>query len=203
MAKNSGSLVAANRTVPLRRPNEASRSREHLTENEANILLQAAKRNRHGHRDYTMLLVTYRHGLRAREVCELEWSQIDLDKATMHVRRVKHGEPSTHPIRSDELRALRQLKREQHCSGQFVFTSERLAPMKPVSLNMLVKRLGDGSKLLGFPIHAHMLRHACGFALINAGIDTRVVQDYLGHKSIASTVRYTKLSANKFRDVWR
>jgi type 1 fimbriae regulatory protein FimB/type 1 fimbriae regulatory protein FimE len=203
MAKNSGSPVAANRTVPLRRRNEASRSREHLTENECNILLQAAKRNRYGHRDFTMLLVTYRHGLRAREACELEWSQVDLDKAIMHVRRVKHGEPSTHPIRGDELRALRQLKREQRCSTQFVFTSERLAPMKAVSLNMMVKRLGDGSKLLGFPIHAHMLRHGCGFALANAGHDTRIIQDYLGHKSIASTVRYTKLSANKFRDVWR
>ena len=203
MAKKNGSRVAVNRTVPLRRPNSVSRSREHLTENEANTLLQAAKRNRHGHRDYTMLLVTYRHGLRASEVCELEWSQIDLNKATMHVWRAKRGKPSTHPIRGDELRALRQLKREQPCNSQFVFTSERLAPMKAVSLNMMVKRLGDGSKLLGFPIHAHMLRHSCGYALANADIDTRVIQDYLGHKSIASTARYTELSATKFKDVWR
>ena len=173
-----------------------------MTENECNTLLQAAKRNRYGHRDYTMLLVTYRHGLRASEACELEWSQIDLDKATMHVRRVKRGEPSTHPIRGDELRALRQLKREQRCNTQFVFTSERLAPMKPVSLNMMVKRLGHTCRF-GFPIHAHMLRHSCGYTLADAGIDTRIIQDYLGHRSIASTVRYTKLSAKKFRDVWR
>jgi site-specific recombinase XerD len=114
---------------------------------------------------------------------------------------VKRGEPSTHPIRGDELRALRQLKREQRCNSPFVFTSERLAPMQPVSLNMMVKRLGDG--LFGFPIHAHMLRHACGYKLANDGHDTRIIQDYLGHKSIAITVRYTKLSATKFKDVWR
>jgi hypothetical protein len=117
-----------------------------------NVLLQAAKGNRHGHRDYTMLLVCYRHGLRAQELCELEWSQIDLDRATMHVRRVKQGKPATHPIRGDVLRALRQLRREQVPVSNFAFTSERGAPMKPVSFNMTVKRLGDGSNLLGLPI---------------------------------------------------
>ncbi|MBV9978209.1 MAG: tyrosine-type recombinase/integrase [Hyphomicrobiales bacterium] len=203
MARKNGSPAAANRTVPRRKPNGASRTREHLTENEVNTLLQAAKGNRHGHRDYAMVLVCYRHGLRAQELCDLEWSQIDLDRATMHISRVKQGKPATHPIRGDVLRALRQLKREQSPASNFVFTSERGAPMKAVSFNMLVKRLGNGSKLLGLPLHAHMLRHACGYALINAGIDVRVVQDYLGHKSIASTVRYTELSANKFKDVWR
>lgn len=166
-------------------------------------MLQAAKGNRHGHRDYPMLLVTYRHGLRAREACDLEWSQIDLDHATMHVNRVKSGKPATHPIRGDVLRALRQLKREQSPKSNFVFTSERGAPMKPVSLNMLVKRLGNGDKLLGLPLHAHMLRHSTGYAMVNAGLNVRVVQDYLGHRSIASTARYTELSPNKFRDVWR
>ena len=203
MAKKPGSPATVNRTVPIREPNSASRTREHLTENEVNILLQAAKGNRHGHRDFTLLLVVYRHGLRAQEACDLEWSQIDFDNATMHVRRVKSGKPATHPIRGDVLRALRQLKREQSPASNFVFTSERGAPMKPVSLNMLVKRLGDGSKLLGLPIHAHMLRHSTGYALINAGHDVRTVQDYLGHRSIASTARYTELSPNKFRDVWR
>jgi type 1 fimbriae regulatory protein FimB/type 1 fimbriae regulatory protein FimE len=203
MLQETGSPATVNRTVPIREPNLASRTREHLTETEVNTLLQAAKGNRHGHRDYTMLLVAFRHGLRAQEVCELEWSQIDLDRATMHVRRVKQGKPATHPIRGDVVRALRQLKREQVPASNFVFTSERGAPMKPVSFNMTVKRLGDGSNLLGLPIHAHMLRHSCGYALINAGLDVRVVQDYLGHRSIASTARYAELSPDKFKDVWR
>ena len=203
MRQETGSPATQNRTVPVRAPNSASRTREHLTENEVNTLLQAAKSNRHGHRDYTMLLVCYKHGLRAQELCELEWSQIDLDRATMHIRRVKSGKPATHPIRGDVLRALRQLKREQTLASNLVFTSERGAPMKPVSFNMLVKRLGNGSELLGLPIHAHMLRHSCGYALINAGLDVRTVQDYLGHRSIASTARYTELSPNKFKHVWR
>jgi site-specific recombinase XerD len=65
------------------------------------------------------------------------------------------------------------------------------------------KRLGGGSKLLGFPLHVHMLRHACGYKLANDGHDTRLIQDYLGHKSIMSTVRYTELTATKFKNVWR
>jgi integrase len=98
--------------APTRQPNRELRSREHLTETEVEKLIEAAKHNRHGHRDATMILVAYRHGLRASEVCDLEWSQIDFAAATLHVRRVKNGKPATHPIRGDELRALRRLHRQ-------------------------------------------------------------------------------------------
>jgi integrase len=91
--------------TPRRQPNSELRSREHLTETEVGKLVEAAKDNRHGHRDATMILVAYRHGLRASEVCDLRWEQIDWNSATLHVRRVKSGKPSTHPIRGDELRA--------------------------------------------------------------------------------------------------
>ena len=91
--------------APLRRPNSEFRSREHLTETEVEKLIEATKDNRYGHRDATMLLVAYRHGLRASEICDLRWEQFDLNSATLHVRRVKNGKPSTHPIRGDELRA--------------------------------------------------------------------------------------------------
>jgi integrase len=206
-AKSKLRLVAPthqNRTVlPSRATNAAYRKREHLTPAEIDKLIEAAKRNRYGQRDATLILVAFRHGLRAVELCELEWSQIDWKTGTLHVRRVKNGKPATHPIRGDEMRALRQLHREQEPKSAFVFASERGTPFTPDAINRLVKRLGNGRKLLGFPIHAHMLRHSCGFALANAGHDTRAIQDYLGHKAIQHTVRYTELAPTKFKEFWR
>lgn len=121
---------------------------------ECEKLLQAARSNRYGHRDFTMLLTVWRHGLRASEACDLEWSDTDFQRAEMHIRRAKLGKPAVHPIRGDELRALRRLQREQKPRSNFVFTTERGGPMTPDALNRMVKRLGDSSKLLGFPIQA-------------------------------------------------
>jgi type 1 fimbriae regulatory protein FimB/type 1 fimbriae regulatory protein FimE len=124
-----------NRAVgPTRLPNSEYRSREHLTPSEVEQLIEAAKTNRHGHRDATMLLVAFRHGLRASELCGLEWSQVDFDSATLHVRRVKNGKPATHPIRGDEMRALRKLQSEAPKSP-FVFVSERGTPFSPDGFN--------------------------------------------------------------------
>jgi len=117
------------RTVtPKRPPNRDLRTREYLTEAEVERLTTAAKGNRYGHRNATMVLMSYRHGLRASELADLRWDQIDFAMATLHVRRVKQGTPSTHPILGDELRALRRLQREQEPRSSFVFTSERGAP---------------------------------------------------------------------------
>src|SRR5262245_58496284 len=191
-----------NRTVePHRRPNSAYRTREHLTETEVEKLIEATKGNRWGYRDSTMVLVAYRHGLRASELVDLRWDQIDFSAATLHVRRVKAGTPSTHPIRGDEMRALRQLQREQTPSP-FVFTSERGAPFSPAGFARLVERAGVAAKL-GFPAHPHILRHACGLALANRGHDTRALQAYLGHRNIQHTVRYTELAPSRFKDFWR
>jgi type 1 fimbriae regulatory protein FimB/type 1 fimbriae regulatory protein FimE len=205
-AKSNLALVVPtnlNRTVPPSRATNASyRKREHLSSAEVERLIEAAKHNRHGHRDSTLILVAYRHGLRASELCELEWSQINWREATLYVRRVKNGKPATHPIRGDEIRALRRLQGEQPKSA-FVFASERGGPITPDAINRLVKRLGNDDKLLGFPIHFHMLRHACGFALANAGHDTRAIQDWLGHRAIQHTVRYTELAPTKFKEFWR
>ena len=193
--------ATANRTVtPTRRPNAEIRTREHLTETEVEKLLKAAGTNRHGHRDATMILVAYRHGLRVSELVDLRWDQIDFDHANLHVRRVKKGTPSTHPIRGDELRALRVLKRE--AKSPFIFVSERGSPFTTAGFARLVERAGAAAKL-GFPAHPHMLRHACGFALANKGHDTRALQAYLGHKNIQHTVRYTELSPDRFKDFWR
>ena len=191
------------RTVaPGRKPNSAYRKREHLTEAEVERLIKAAKDNRWGHRDATMVLVAYRHGLRAAELVDLRWDQIDFNGALLHVRRAKKGTPATHPIRGDELRALRKLQREQEPKSPFVFTSERGAPFSTAGFARMIERAGEAANFR-FKPHPHMLRHACGFALANKGHDTRALQAYLGHKNIQHTVRYTELSPTRFKNFWR
>jgi integrase len=191
------------RTVtPRRRPNGDIRTREYLTVAEVERLMSATKGNRWGQRDATMVLVAYRHGLRAAELVDLRWEQVELKTATLHVRRVKKGTPSTHPILGDELRALRRLQREQEPKSAFVFTSERGAPFTAAGFARMVERAGIEARL-GFKVHPHMLRHACGYALANRGHDTRALQAYLGHKNIQHTVRYTELSPLRFKDFWR
>ena len=192
------------RTVsPGGRPKNAEvRTREYLTPAEVERMLEAAKLNRWGHRDATMLLVAYRHGFRASEVVDLRWEQIDFNTATLHVRRLKKGSPAAHPILGDELRALRRMQREQKPKSPFVFTSERGAPFTRAGFAKMVERVGEAAKL-GFKAHAHMLRHACGYKLANDGHDTRALQAYLGHKNIQHTVRYTELSPTRFKDFWR
>jgi len=193
---------AENRAVaPTRQANSKYRSREHLTPSEVEKLIEAARANRYGRRDATMLLVAFRHGLRASELCGLEWAQVDFTGATLHVRRVKNGKPATHPIRGDEMRALRKLQREAPRSA-FVFVNERGTPFSPDGFNWLVKRAGQKAGL-PFQVHAHMLRHSAGYKLAGDGHDTRAIQDYLGHRNISNTVRYTELSPTRFKDFWR
>jgi integrase len=185
--------------LPRRQPNAELRTREYLTEAEVEQLLKAAKANRHGHRDSTMLLIAYRHGLRAAELVDLRWDQIDLGRnAALHVRRVKRGTPATHPLQGDEMRALRALPR----TSPFVFTSERGSPFTTAGFRKMVARLGVEAGFK-FGVHPHMLRHATGYALANKGVDTRALQAYLGHKNIQHTVRYTELSPTRFKDFWR
>ena len=206
MAKPRLKLVAPTtkkRTVtPTRLPNANLRTREYLTDVEVQRLMNAAGGNRWGHRDATMILVAYRHGLRVSELVDLRWDQIDFNHGNLAVRRVKQGSPSTHPIRGDELRALRKLQREQDPKSPFVFTSERGSPFTTAGFARMIERASGAAKL-GFKAHPHMLRHACGFALANKGHDTRALQAYLGHKNIQHTVRYSELAPDRFKDFWR
>jgi integrase len=206
MAKAHLKLVTpatVKRTVnPKRLPNDKLRTREYLTEAEVERLMAAAKGNRYGHRDATMAPVAYRHGLRASELTDLRWEQVDFRTASLHVRRVKQGSPSVHPILGDELRALRKLQRDQEPKSPFVFTSERGAPFTTAGFARMIERAGTEAKL-AFKAHPHMLRHACGYALANKGHDTRALQAYLGHRNIQHTVRYTELSPTRFKDFWR
>ena len=180
MAKSDLKLVTPTETVTTSRgPRAEARTRKHLTQDEVKVLVEAAKANRHGLRDATMILVAFRHGLRAAEVCDLRWDQVDFDAAALNVRRVKNGTPSTHPLLGDEMRALRRLQRETDTSP-FVFVSERGAPFTTAGFARMVERAAAAR--LELKAHPHMLREACGYALANRGYDTRDIQVWLGHR---------------------
>jgi site-specific recombinase XerD len=174
---------------PVRRANAEYRVREHLTETEVSKLLGALKGNRHGHRDWLIGLMIYRHGLRVSEACDLRWDDLELAARTINIRRLKGSRDSTHYLERDELAGLKRLAR----TGAYVFVNERGDPFKREGVARMVQRAGEAAGL-PFPVHVHMLRHACGYALANKGMDTRRLQHYLGHANITNTVRYSAMS---------
>jgi type 1 fimbriae regulatory protein FimE len=187
---------------PRRQSNLDRRTREYLTPAEVEKLLQAsAKVGRHGARDRTLILLAYRHGLRVSELVTMRWEQIDFKAGLVRVNRLKNGTASTHPLRGVELRALRELRRD-YPNSPYLFVTERQGPMTPATARKLMTRAGSLAKL-PFPIHPHMLRHACGYKLASEGQDTRSIQQYLGHKNITHTVRYTELSPERFKNFWK
>jgi integrase len=208
-AKSRSQLTKTGQSDPaaepevLRRPkNESLRSREYLLPDEVEKLLQAAKKmGRYGQRNYTLLLMMYRHGLRVSEAIALRWNQVDLKEGQLHVRRLKNGKPSVQRIPGPELRALRQLQRD-FSESPYLFVSERGGgPLTDHAVRKLVSRVGEAAGL-DFPVHPHMFRHATGYYLASKGHDTRAIQDYLGHRNIHHTVRYTELAPGRFDDFW-
>jgi type 1 fimbriae regulatory protein FimB/type 1 fimbriae regulatory protein FimE len=197
------SVAPQNRPLPPKRlTNAERRPREHLTPAEVDILRHTAKTRdgRYGERDALAILVMYRHGLRVIELCRLTHPQVDFKEGVLHVNRVKNGRPSTHPLGGQEIRELKKLLREWP-DGRFVFQNERGGPLTPAGFRKTLARIGTASPL-GFPVHPHMLRHACGYYLANKGIDTRTLQQFLGHRSIVHTVGYTELDADRFNGFW-
>lgn len=189
------------RKLPPSRKYADVRVREHLTADEISRLMKAAKTiGRHRIRDVALILTAYRHALRVSELVSLRWAQIDFTVGMLYVKRLKKGTPSTQPINGDELRNFRRLQREYPASP-YVFSTERGGPLSPDAFQWIVKRAGELAKI-PFPVHPHMLRHACGYKLANDGRDTRAIQGYLGHRNIQHTVRYTDLAPDRFKDFW-
>ena len=195
-------------TPPVKR--SSAGEREYLRPSEVEAMISAARSvGRHGVRDAAMILLMFRHGLspsdtlreRTAELVALKWSQVDFSGGYIEIRRVKHGHDTVHPLRAPELRALRQLKRD-YPDTPYVFVSERKAPLSTRSVRQIIARAGLLAKI-PFPVHPHQLRHACGYYLASSGHDTRAIQDYLGHKNIHHTVRYTQMSPQRFENFWR
>ena len=181
---------------PIRRKNAESQEPRVSTPGEVELLVKTARGNRHGLRDLMAIRMAARHGLRVTELVGLEWSQVDLQHQMLHVKRLKNGQDSPHPLDGDELRALRQMRRDDP-HGRFVFLSERAGPLSAAGLRKMLARLGADAGF-DFLVHPHQLRHACGYQRANEGKNTRDLQLWLGHRNIQHTVRYTMLDAGRF-----
>ena len=185
--------------LPIRLKNSEYRSREHLTLDEVNSLLEVAQLSpsfRYPDRDYALMLIAFRHGLRASEASNLKWDAIDLKGKTVYINRVKKSDAGIHPLQADEVEAL-QAVRAAFPNGNYVFQSERGTRLSEDSIASVVEKAG---KVAGFSfkVHPHQLRHACGYYLANKGYDTRMIQAWLGHRNIQHTVRYTQLAPGRF-----
>lgn len=181
-----------------------NKKRKYLTETEIEAFLRAAKKTRNGRRDYCMALMAYRHGFRVSELTELQMNKVHLDVARIKIDRLKDGLSGEHPITGDELRAIRAWLRERSlhkmAESPHFFLSER-GPMTRQAVNYLFEVIGQKAGL-SVKVHPHMLRHSCGYTLANGGKTTRDIQEYLGHKDIRQTAKYTALNAERFRNFW-
>lgn len=179
--------------------------RKHLVSTEVERLIAATKDSRNEARDRCLLLLMYRHGLRVSEACGLRLSQVDVESRVLHVARLKKGLSTTHPLRMDEIRIIKAwmvVRAKLKPDGDAFFISERRQPLSRKTAWVAIRSYGQKA---GLPLaaHPHMLRHACGFALADQGADTRLIQDYLGHRNIQHTVMYTATNPARFEKLWR
>lgn len=175
-------------------------TRKYLTKAEVERLLGAATRGRYPLRDRLMIQFAYRHGLRVSELVNLQWSDVDFDRGRILIRRLKNGRTGTHPLSDPEKGDLEALKRS-HEPSMYIFPSERGGCMHRQNVNRILAEIVKQAEI---PIRVipHSLRHACGFELADRGIDTRRLQQYLGHRSILSTVVYTDLAGRALDGIW-
>jgi type 1 fimbriae regulatory protein FimB len=176
--------------------------------------LAAAKNkslSRNPERDFCLLLLMVRHGLRVSEAINLRLSDVDLQAKVMHVKRLKNGVSTTHPLYNGEVKAIKDwmVKRQEMSldaltlgAGNTLFISERRRPLERSNVCKMVNTFAKAAGLSELNVHPHMLRHSCGYDLANRGVDTRCIQGYLGHRNIQHTVRYTELSPTRFANLY-
>jgi type 1 fimbriae regulatory protein FimE len=192
----SKTALLAARTETAPRTVVDTKRREYITEGEVEQLIRAADNVR----DRLMILMGYRHGLRVSELIRLEWRQIDLDAGRVRVKRLKGSDDSVHPLGGRALRWLRKLRRGQPVGSRFVFLTRLGGPMTRNAFYKILEKAAGKAGLDG--VHPHLLRHGCGFKLVNDGMDTLSLAAYLGHRQLANTRKYTKMSAHRFEGLW-
>lgn len=179
-------------------------TRKYLTLAEVEKLIKATKGGRNEARDRCLLLLMFRHGLRVSEAVGLQLSQVDIGSRVLHVKRLKNGLATTQPLAPDEIRAVKawfQVRRRLKAGLDDFFISERRQPLSRKAAWYAIKTYGEKAAL-PVKVTPHMLRHSCGYALADRGADTRLIQDYLGHRNIQNTVIYTATNPARFKDLW-
>jgi type 1 fimbriae regulatory protein FimE len=177
----------------------ARKSRDHLLPKEVDRLLEAAlETGRHGHRNYTLILLCYRHALRLNELRELRWNMVDFKRRHLRVKRVNNGINSVHPLDGTELKALRKLKRD-YPGSRYLFVTDREDLLSQRTVSRIVAAAGRSAGLR-FHVSPRMVRHACGYALANAGHNVVALQHYLGYRNIRHMSRYLRLPERPFKD---
>ena len=178
-------------------------SRRYLSENEVQLVLNTAQQ--HSLRNYCMIYLAFIHGLRASELLSLQLADYDPLASTLAIRRLKGGLSTIHPLSTEECHIISQWLQERlrssYADSPWFFPSRDNTHITRQRFWQIIRSYGIMAGL-AVRVHPHMLRHACGFALAERGNDTRLIQDYLGHKNIRHTVHYTTTSPARFRLVW-
>jgi len=176
---------------------------EHLTEDQVERIRKAALGlGRHGHRDATMILIAYTHALRVGELVRLRWSQINLEAGKIYIEREKGSISGEHPLRGVEIRALKRLGPDRQ---GFLFRRERKGTVEPITPDAFRKIVLRAAQAAGLDIaaHPHMLRHACGYKMVNDGVDLKIIKVWMGHQNVQNTDIYTRLASNKLQGLWK
>ena len=182
--------------------NAHERPRDYVTEDELRAMVESTKHSRYHWRDAAMLMLTFYHGLRVSELCQLRRTQVDLHHGHIWIARLKGSLSTQQPLLSQELRTLkRYLTHRGDSQLPWLFLSERGNQFTRFTIHYMVRTAAERAGL-AFAVHPHMLRHGCGYALANRGYDLRLIQDYLGHRDPKHTTRYTRTAASRFERLW-
>lgn len=178
--------------------------RKFLTEKEVELMIASVPTGKHCIRDKCMLLMCFVHGLRVSELAQLRVQDVKLEEQIIYISRLKNGLSVQHPLQKKEAQALKNWMRRRSaylgCESDYLFLSMQGKKLSRQQLYRIFSRAGKNANV-NVEVHPHMFRHACGYALANRGCDTRLIQDYLGHRNIQNTVIYTAANAARFKMV--
>ncbi|WP_320729701.1 tyrosine-type recombinase/integrase [Enterobacter ludwigii] len=176
--------------------------RKYLTPYEVSKLLCGADKSRNPERNYCMILMAYRHGFRISELLSIKLSDIDMNARVIFINRLKNGFSVAHPCSEDEYDMLQKWLNIRRLIPESAFTNNVFISSSGRKISRtqawkIIKKCGEIGGL-SLHVHPHMLRHSCGYYLAGRGTDTRLIQDYLGHRNIRHTVLYTQSNFKRF-----
>lgn len=165
-----------------------------LTKGELKALFDRVKMK--SARDYAMILLAYRHGMRASEICNITMQNLDLDAGNIRCQRGKGSISNWQQLPKDEIKAIKTwLRKKPKVENDHLFISNRGTPMSRSQFFRLFK---DYAQEVGIPEekqHPHVLKHSLGTHLANAGMPAQTIMARLGHRNIQNTMIYLQVSS--------